>query len=54
MLLERYASLFSNVFFPNLYVYVLYLAQFAGSSWEALKHIRQAVDFLVCLFFAYY
>ncbi|XP_047051996.1 myosin-5-like [Lolium rigidum] len=27
--------------------YVLYLTQFAGSAWEALKHIRQAVDFLV-------
>jgi myosin-5 len=24
--------------------------EFAGSAWEALKHIRQAVDFLVRLF----
>lgn len=23
------------------------LIQFAGSAWDALKHIRQAVDFLV-------
>lgn len=32
-----------------LLAYVLYLTQFAGSAWEALKHIRQAVDFLVSI-----
>ena len=27
--------------------------QYAGSSWDELKHIRQAVGFLVCLLFWY-
>jgi hypothetical protein len=27
--------------------YMFHISQFAGSAWEALRHIRQAVEFLV-------
>ena len=33
----------------NLYANVMLHGQYAGSSWEELKHIRQAVGFLVCI-----
>jgi hypothetical protein len=34
--------------FPQmLLAYMFHISQFAGSAWEALRHIRQAVDFLV-------
>lgn len=33
----------------NLYANVMLHVQYAGSSWEELKHIRQAVGFLVCI-----
>lgn len=32
----------------------LVFTQFADSAWEALRHIRQAVDFLVRVFFFHY
>ena len=51
MLLERYSLPCLQMDFPKLLAYLLYLMQFAGSAWEALKHIRQAVDFLVRVLF---
>jgi len=48
------SCVFSNFFLKimdniSLYANIMLHKQYAGSSWEELKHIRQAVGFLVCI-----
>ena len=42
-----FLSKFWTIF--SLYANIMLHKQYAGSSWEELKHIRQAVGFLVCI-----
>jgi hypothetical protein len=43
----KWLGIFLDGFPQMLLAYMFHISQFAGSAWEALRHIRQAVEFLV-------
>jgi hypothetical protein len=46
----RYSDFVTYHYYITKYIYIyiyIYILQYAGSSWDELKHIRQAIGFLV-------